>query len=179
MDRNNNRNYSEVQLSENGFDSHYRNPLTKTYQYEYALYLAVSELFASVTCRSGCIESLKLYFAELPAGQDPKQTDPDAGSTTRSKTREGIIREVSFLVNRDVAAKVNFPMMHVCAAEVRTRLEKDGTHTFIFSDGIYGFSVRLDDVHRGHPRKIAVRDINPDRPVPFKSKEDAAPGCAA
>ncbi len=139
MDRNN-RKYIEVHFGENGYDTHYRNPLTKTYQYEYALYLAVSELFASVKCKSGCIESLKLYFSELPEGSN------------------GVADEMATLVQRDVAGSITFPMMHACAAEVRTRLEKDGTHTFIFSDGIYGFSVHLDKMKKGHPGKILVRD---------------------
>ena len=157
MDRNNNRNYTEVHFGENGFDRHYKNPLTKTYQYEYALYLAVSELFASVTCKSGCIESLKLYFSELPEGSNGASDDvADAGMARKPRTRDSFIKEVRALVQRDVAAGVDFPLMHACAAEVRTRLEKDGTHTFIFSDGIYGFSVHLGKLEKGHPRRILV-----------------------
>ncbi len=47
-------NYREVSLDTDGkgYDRHYKNPLSKTYQYEYALYLAISELFGSVRpCR--------------------------------------------------------------------------------------------------------------------------------
>lgn len=63
------------------------------------------------------------------------------------------------LVAKNVIGNISFPMMNVCAAKVYTRLEKDGTHTFIFTDGIYGFSVHLDIFMKGHPKGVEVRDF--------------------
>lgn len=131
----------------------YKNPLTKTYQYEYALYKTVAGLFDSVVVKSRLIDSLKLYFAELPGGQID-ESDPAASGKTRSKA--DFLREVNLLVQKDVIGHVDFPMMHICSAEVRTVLEKDGSHTFVFSDGIYKFSVHIDVPRKGHPKKITV-----------------------
>ena len=58
------RNYKEVKMEAQGFDRQYKNPLTRTYQYEYALVMLVSELFEKVIFRSN-ITNLKLYFCEL------------------------------------------------------------------------------------------------------------------
>lgn len=68
MEKKTNTVYKEVQLDNNGnrIDRYYKNPLAKTYQYEYALYKAASALFASTRCRSMCLETLELYFIELP-----------------------------------------------------------------------------------------------------------------
>ena len=48
-----------------------------------------------------------------------------------------------------------------CAAEVRILLEDDGTHSFVFTDGIYGFKVHLDIQGKGHPGRIDVTNRNP------------------
>ena len=50
-----------------------RDPLTKVFQYEYALYTVVADLFESVRCKSMCVDTLKLYFREL--GHKPDRTD--------------------------------------------------------------------------------------------------------
>ncbi len=83
------RKYKEVKLYNNGsgIDRSYRNPLTKVFQYEYAMYSLVSELFAHTECRSMCVESLKLYFQELP----------DDGSMTW----KSVLAEMENLVRQD------------------------------------------------------------------------------
>ena len=138
----------------------YKNPLTKTYQYEYALYKTVADLFDSVVIKSRLIDSLKLYFAELPGGPvDEARTLGDAEAdqaSAKTRSKSDFLREVNLLVQKDVIGHVDFPMMHICSAEVRTVLEEDGTHTFVFSDGIYRFSVHIDVPRKGHPRRIAV-----------------------
>ena len=163
MAKKTNNGYKEVRLDENGrgADRFYRNPLTKVYQYEYALYETVSELFASVRCRSLCVNSLNLYFKELPlSGAEEKDTWPAQEEGQPKKvTREKILSEMRQLVSRDVIGHVTFPMMNVCAAEVRAIPEKDGTHTFLFTDGIYGFTLHLDMPYKGHPKGIRVADI--------------------
>ncbi len=158
--------YKEVKLPDNRFYGAYRNPLAGTFRYEYALYVTVSDFFASVTCRSLCMERLRLYFTELKRGSDAEieadavpQESPDVSS---KKTQESILKEVSVLVDRDVRGKVNFPAMHECRAEFRTIPEKDGSHTFVFTDGVYGFSLRLDMTKKGSPKRILVADLFPD-----------------
>ncbi len=131
--------------------------MTKVFQYEYALYLVVSRLFHSVRCASMCIESLKLYFRELP-GEVKEEGDP-ASQDEMKKSQKKLIEEIEGLVKRDVIGHITFPMINVCAAEVLTSLMEDGTHRFIFTDGVYAFSLHLDIPRKGHPRRIEVRDI--------------------
>ncbi|MBR5377085.1 MAG: hypothetical protein IK139_07375 [Lachnospiraceae bacterium] len=158
MEKKTNRNYTEVSLEVNGYDRNYRNPLTKTYCYEYALYRAVSELFASVVCESRLIDSLNLYFAELPDGSETDGNGQKASGKTRTKA--DYIKEAGELVKRDVIGHVTFPMMNICAAKAQTFTEEDGTHTFLFTDGIYGFSVHMEAPSKGRPEAITVKDLH-------------------
>ena len=159
--------YKEVRIDRNGRgeDRTYRNPLTGIFQYEYALYLAVADLFESVRCKSMCLESLKLYFCELGHKKGSAENDGNSGGSDdemkSKKTQEDLLNEMKRLVDRDVTGNVSFPMMHICSAEVRTRAEEDGSHSFIFTDGIYGFMLHLDIQRNGRPKKIEVTDLNP------------------
>ena len=80
------RTYKEVKLDGIEFDKFYRNPLTKVFQYEYALYEAVSDLFAAMKCRSMCVDSLKLYFRELP--HTPEQNSELGEEVTEEEKKE-------------------------------------------------------------------------------------------
>lgn len=157
------KSYKEINLDKIGFDRTYRNPLTNVFQYEYALYSVVSALFARVMCRSMCVDSLNLYFRELPhmkvTDNESEMAFASPDSTSKRKTQEGLLQEMTFLVERDVIGNICFPMMNVCAAEVSTSVEGDGSHRFIFSDGIYGFSIHIDMGKKGHPKRLDVKNI--------------------
>ena len=146
-------------------DRTYRNPLAKTLQYEYALYLTVADLFGSVRCRSMCIDRLKLYFSELghrpqKSGVGTDAADMQEGIIKKCKnTREDMLSKMEILVKRDVIGHINFPMMNICTAAVRTIPEKDGTHSFIFTDGIYGFRLHLETEGTGSPKRIRVTSL--------------------
>ena len=144
-----NNGYREINLDLNGrgCGRTYDNPLSGTFRCEYALYKTVSELFESVRCRSMCIASLKLYFSELPERKE-----------SRHKSREDYLDEMKALVDRDVVGHINFPMINVCTAEVNTIPEKDGTHSFVFSDGIYSFRLHLE-MNRAKPVRIRVENL--------------------
>ena len=170
MNENTIKNYKEVNLDSNGCgaDRSYRNPLARTFQYEYALYLAVADLFETVRCRSMCPDRLRLYFMELGHKKENTSTNGDqdtpdtTGNTAGNKnrnTREGLLEEMKAFVSRDVVGHIVFPMMHVCQAEVKILLEDDGTHSFVFTDGIYGFKVRLDIKGKEYPTKIEVTNL--------------------
>ncbi len=116
--------------------NNYINPMTKVYQYEYALYIIVADLFKAVECNSRCIERLKLYYAELV------RENRNTGHISYEKQYE-IEDNMQKLVNRDVIGKVDFPAMHKCKAEVSVMEKGNGYHMFIFYDGIYGFSASL------------------------------------
>ncbi len=152
--------YAEVKLDVKGYDKNYTNPLTKVFQYEYALFLQMSALFEKVICRSRNIENLKLYFLELPKGSSESR-QPEGGEEKEEKekkTREKFLKEVGQLVARDVAGQVEFPMMHVCTAYMQIIPEEDGTHTFVFSDGIYTFSVHMVMQKGGRPLRIETKN---------------------
>ena len=156
----NRKNYREVKLDGASIDRFYKNPLTKTFQYEYALYQAVANLFASVTCRSMCVESLKLYFRELPHASEHAKRIEDAGEGEKKHlTQEGLLAQMNKMVARDVAGNVTFPMMQICRAEARAVAKADGTHSFIFSDGIYGFIVSLEPAVKGEQRRIRTQTV--------------------
>ena len=156
-----NKAYTEVKLDGMGDGRSYKNPLTRVFQYEYALYMVVSDMFASVKCRSLCIESLMLYFKELSHSHEiGKEINEDTlGEKKPKKTQEGLFAEMTMMVARDVAGHLIFPMMSVCQAEAHVSTNDDGTHTFIFEDGIYAFSVRLDLPKKGNPKRILVTDL--------------------
>ena len=147
-------NYKEVSIDVGGIEKRYKNPLTKLYQYEYALFAAISELFASVTSKSMCTESLMLYFKELPI----KSGDSEA---KRSITQEGLLNLMRSFVSKNVSGHITFPMMNICAADAYTRLNGDGSHTFIFTDGIYAFSIHLKMPRKGSALKLEVFDLPP------------------
>lgn len=162
--------YTEVKLDNGkGLDKYYVDPLTKNYQYEHALLTAVSDLFNETKTSSLLPERLRLYFNELPirkeAQAEVKAQKEAMGQEVNGevpipkKTRESVMEEVKALVARDVEGKVEFPMMHQCMAQVRVIIQKDGTHAFLFTDGVYSFCVSLDFGDKkkaSKPKKIVV-----------------------
>lgn len=174
------RNYSEVSLDGQTFDRNYKNPMTKQFQYEYALYKAISGLFEAVSCRSSiCVESLKLYFKELPYGGREASPDKLKDPEKKHKTQDDFLNEMAGLVDRELTGKVTFPLMHLCRAEVFVNTEADGSHTFRFTDGIYSFNVKLCKIRRNGGMKLNVQDMAPAREEPvnklaFKSDKNAA-----
>ncbi|MCR5269150.1 MAG: hypothetical protein K6E16_11630 [Lachnospiraceae bacterium] len=165
MAKNRKNRYKEVRLENNGrgADRFYKNPLTGTYRYEYALYMAISNLFESVRYRSMNMESLRLYFEELPCRKDTTPAESEAVSEREKgrRTREDLLEEMEKLVAKDVVGHVTFPMMNICAAEAKAIPEADGSHSFAFSDGVYGFVLHLDFGRSKHPKKIEVKDLYP------------------
>ena len=174
------RTYKEVKLDGIEFDKFYRNPLTKVFQYEYALYEAVSDLFAALKCRSMCVDSLKLYFRELP--HTPEQNSELGEEVTeeekKKKTQEDLLSRMTLMVARDVIGNITFPMMHICQAEAKVAIEMDGTHTFIFTDGVYGFTVHIDMQRKGHPKRIEVQNLNLVPHVDGHKKDTTPKGAA-
>jgi hypothetical protein len=147
--------YTEIKLDNGkGLDKFYVNPLTKTYQYEHALLTIVSDLFKETETSSLLPDRLRLFFNELPIRKEVqeeirKQKEAmgqasDGNEPCHKKTRDSVMEEVRALVERDVVGNVDFPMMHQCRAQVRVLPRQDGSHTFLFTDGVYSFSVRLD-----------------------------------
>ena len=117
----------------------YTNPLTKQYQAEYAMYKAVSKLFAKVECRSAVLEQLKLYHAELVK----LKTGEDGEMKYSYKKQEELDKQLESLAERFVAAHADFPDMKVCRAVLKIRTNADRTHCFTFTDRVYGFSVSV------------------------------------
>ncbi len=149
----NKTNVNFVNLDLNGVDISGRNPLESLLRNEYALYKAMTEQFASVDCRSMCIGVLEMYFSELP---HRKKKNDDSNRPEKSRiTQESTLDAMRKLISRDVIGKINFPMMNICRVEVCTIPKEDGSHTFVFSDGIYSFTLRLE-MGKSRPRRILL-----------------------
>ena len=143
MEKKTMKNYREVKIDMGGIDMRYKNPLTALYQQEYALYLAMLERFAAVVCKSMCIESLMLYFKELPHAAIDPETNRVGKEGKRHMTQEGLVENMRDIISQTVIGNITFPMMNKCAAELYVEVQGDGSHKFIYTDGIYSFSVRL------------------------------------
>ena len=159
----NGKSYKEVRIDNtSGFDGrHYRHPMTKVFQYEYALFLTVSDLFSEVSYRSMCIDRLELYFKELPhAAKITDNEDDEEENLIDYRTQEGYIATIKALVERDITGKIISPMIQACRAELLVGLKEDGSHTFTFTDGIYGFTVCLLMSPKGRPIRIRVRNLS-------------------
>ena len=168
--------YTEVSIESTIVNNDGRNPLRKRFQYEYALYMLISSMFQSVRCRSRNIDSLRLYYIELPDKAGKKAKDSEEENKTRTKA--DVVLEIANLIVRDIAGKIPFPKMHKCAVESRAVLEEDGSHTFIFTDGVYSFSVHLDMYRNRELKKIRIADLRSSKdhtaPAVVKKEEKAA-----
>ena len=114
----------------------FKNPMTKYFQYEYALYMMVSDFFHKVHCDSLVLKTLELYYKELVS----ENRETGHVSYERQYRMEDRILE---LIDRYIAGKVVFPGMEICDAELTIRNEESGLHSFFYSDGVYGFGVGL------------------------------------
>lgn len=160
MEKKNVKKYIEISLdtNEHGYSGGYMNPLTRVYQYEYALFKTMADLFSSVRCQSLCITSLKLYFAELPhSSESIVGVKFQNEKKEKGKSQEAVLKEMEQLVSRDVIGHITFPKMSICAVEVKTIPEKDGTHSFVYTDGIYCFRIHMImPKNKKHPSRIEV-----------------------
>ncbi len=130
----------------------YTNPLTKQYQYEYAMYSIVSGMFEGVECRSLTLDQLKLYHAEL-VKESRSDNSKEKYSYTKQKELDS---EVLAMVKRDVVGHIEFPQMNICKAEVKIRKDKNGCHSFTFTDGVYSFTLRIQAPRKGRAGRILV-----------------------
>ncbi len=149
-----------------------KNPLTGRFQYEYALYQVVSGMFASAKPKSRRIDSLKLYFRELPL----KQSDEANKTGKKKRSQEDVLDEMRALAARDVVGHINFPMLNECRVEVLTKEESSGANNFIYTDGVYCFMLHLEMAWNGHPKRIKVRNrtLNTEDLGKKKQKKKAA-----
>ena len=143
----------------------YKNPMTKVFQYEYALYMLTADLFARVVCRSSVtVERVGLYYAELSKMSKKEER------ISYEKQYE-LEQEMQSLIQRDVIGKVAFPGMHMCHAELTIRTREDGSHIFVYSDGVYGFELTLKWDQKNRCVGIAVRNHSS---VKAESEDDCA-----
>ena len=132
----------------------YTNPLTRQYQYEYAMYKIMSDRFAGVECRSLAIDQLRLYYTDL-VKESRNANDKVNYSHAKQETLDS---EVQHMLERDVDGHIYFPQMNICKAEVRIRRDKNGCHGFTFTDGIYSFTLRMEAPDKKKRGRIVVRN---------------------
>ncbi len=136
------------------FKNDHKNPLSNVFQYEYALYLLVSDLFYDVQCSSVfALETLHLYYMDLV-------TTNRSGKASYEKQLR-VESRISSWIKRDVSGRIVFPMIDECRAKATIEQCPDGTHRFVFDDGIYAFSVKLrQDEKRKKIIGIDVANMN-------------------
>ena len=113
----------------------YKNPLTKVYQYEYAIYTILSSYFKSVKCESNAIETLRLYYSELI------KTNSN-GHDSYEKQYE-MEEEVERLIQKSLIGKITMPAIQDRDVHVTVTRNEDETHSFTFESGSYSFTYRL------------------------------------
>jgi len=128
----------------------YRNPLTKTYQYEYAMLLVIDRLFRSTSSRSMCIETLRLYYSELV-----KTNDNGNLSYARQIEME---EECEKIIKRDFIDKIKIGSLAETDAVISVKQTKDGSHIFIYDCGVgRRFAIKMS---RRYPKRISVKDMS-------------------
>ena len=128
-------------------------PKNRLLQYEYALYVIISQRFYSISNKCFGIDSLKLYFQELPGTTNTQK----AGR--HRVTQADILEKVECMADKDVFEHIRFPQMSSCKATIRVLPRTDGTHVFLFSDGTYAFAVSFILSDKRKPKKIEVRNF--------------------
>ncbi|MBR4582157.1 MAG: hypothetical protein IKO32_13080 [Lachnospiraceae bacterium] len=125
----------------------YKNPLTKVYQYEYAIYSLLTGYFKSTECNSRAIESLRIYYSELVSVSA-------TGKCSYEKQYE-LEEKCKALIHKCISGKVRMPHASRRHAKVIVTPNPDKTHTFTFQSGKDSFSYRfvIEEVKDEEPEK--------------------------
>ena len=113
----------------------YTYSLATIYQFEYAIYLILSNCFKSVTCDSNALETLRLYYADL--------IKINGNGNYSYTNQEEMEEECEILIKNGLAGRINMPPFHTRNAKVTISRNADGTHSFTFRSGVYYFTYRL------------------------------------
>ena len=127
----------------------YKNPMEKVYQYEYAIFMIISDMFSEVTYSSRCFDMLKICYMELVKLND-------SGNPSYKRQYE-IDDECMDMVKRDVIGRIDTGALNGQSAYVRVRMLPDRFHVFTFEcSGGSNFAIRLKG--RGHKSTIQVKN---------------------
>ena len=113
----------------------YKNPLSKVYQYEYAVYVILSSYFRSVKCNSNTIKTLKMYYSEL--------VKTTAKGNFSYEDQYLIEEESEDLILHAILGNIRMPHMSKRDARVIISTNEDGTHSFTFLSEEYSFTYRF------------------------------------
>ncbi len=127
----------------------YKNPMEKVYQYEYAIFMIISDMFTEVNYTSRCFDMLKICYMELVKLND-------SGNPSYKKQYD-IDDECADLVKRDLIGKIDVGQLNNQSAYVKVDLLPDNFHAFTFecSNGS-NFAIRLKG--RGRKSRIQVKN---------------------
>ena len=135
----------------------YKNPLTKIYQYEYAVYTLLTGYFKSTECNSRAIESLRIYYSELVSVSA-------TGKCSYEKQYE-LEEKCETLVQKCILPKISMPGANLRHVKIYISPNQDKTHTFTFKSGEYYFSYRfvLEEIK---PKEVIVKSTEEGRDKP-------------
>ncbi|MCR5747857.1 MAG: hypothetical protein K6G03_09120 [Lachnospiraceae bacterium] len=128
----------------------YRNPLTKIYQYEYAMLSVLNGYFKSTSSKSLCMETLRLYYAELV-----KTNDNGNPSYVKQLDMED---ECEKMLKKAFSNRINMGDFSKLEAIIHVYQAKNGSHAFIYDCGQgRKFAIRISC---NKPRKIKIKDLS-------------------
>ncbi len=129
------------------YNYNYRNPLAKTYQFEYAVYMALAGSFRSVSCRSNALETIRLYYLEKVKG----------GESNKKKYRltEDSCRKVRAMICRALGRGG----LESLDAHIKILRMPEGNHVFVIDCG-KGMRCALMAEVKGRRKTIVLRDLS-------------------
>ena len=129
------------------YNYNYRNPLAKTYQFEYAVYMALAGSFRSVSCRSNALETIRLYYLERVKG----------GESNKKKYRltEDSCRKVRAMICRALGRGG----LESLDAHIKILRMPEGNHVFVIDCG-KGMRCALMAEVKGRRKTIVLRDLS-------------------
>ncbi len=129
------------------YNYNYRNPLAKTYQFEYAVYMALAGSFRSVSCRSNALETIRLYYLEKVKG----------GESNKKQYRltEASCRKVRAMICRALGRGG----LESLDAHIKILRRPAGNHVFVIDCG-KGMRCALMVEVKGGRKTIFLRDLS-------------------
>lgn len=129
------------------YNYNYRNPLAKTYQFEYAVYMALAGSFRSVSCRSNALETIRLYYLEKVKG----------GESNNKKYR--LTEDSSRKVRAMICRALGRGGIESLDAHIKILRMSEGNHVFVI-DCDRGMRCALMAEVKGRRKTIVLRDLS-------------------
>ena len=130
------------------YNYNYRNPLAKTYQFEYAVYMVLAGSFRSVSCRSNALETIRLYYLEKVKGGE-----------SNNKKKYRLTEDSSRKVRAMICRALGRGGIESLDAHIKILRMPEGNHVFVIDCG-RGMRCALMAEVKGRRKTIVLRDLS-------------------